>query len=63
MFGVRREHTVTVWGRPQNVTLYQKSKTVWVAVGDYMGERVEVKDQSEGAALKRWGEAAKSRGG
>lgn len=56
------EHTVSVWGRPETVEVYQKSKSVWVAVGDYMGQRVEVKDRGRGSALKRWQEAARSRG-
>lgn len=58
-----RERTVLVWDKPQKVTVYQKSKSVWIAVGEYMGQRVETKDSSEGSALKRWAEAAKYRGG
>jgi hypothetical protein len=27
-------------------------RPVWIAVGDYMGERIEVKDRSEYTALK-----------
>jgi hypothetical protein len=36
------ERTVHVWAIPHVVTVYQKSKTVWAAVGDYLGERIEV---------------------
>jgi hypothetical protein len=57
-----KEHHVNVWDKPHVVTVYQKSKTVWIAVGEYMGETIEVKDQSEGAALKRWREAATYKG-
>jgi hypothetical protein len=42
---------------------YQRSKSVWIAVGDYMGERLEAKDRSESTAIKRWVEAARYRGG
>jgi len=55
------ERTVRVWDKPYTVSVYQQSKSVWIAVGDYMGERLQVKDQSEGSALKRWREAARSK--
>jgi hypothetical protein len=58
-----RERTVVVWNEPCSVSVYRKSKTVWVAVGEYMGERIEVKDRSEGTALLRWKEAARYKGG
>ena len=38
MIGPANERTVAVWGRLQNIIVYQKSKTVWVATGKYMGE-------------------------
>jgi hypothetical protein len=50
--------TVQVWGKPHEVSVYQKSKNVWIAAGTYMGERIEVKDLSYGSAVKRWREAA-----
>jgi len=53
-----REHTVTVWGTPCKVSVYRKSKSVWVASGDYLGEAITVQDRSAGSALKRWREAA-----
>jgi hypothetical protein len=58
-----REHNVTVWGETFTVTVYQKSKSVWIAVGTYLGERIETKDASAGSALKRWTEAARYNGG
>jgi hypothetical protein len=61
MNGAKGTRTVSVWGRLPEVNVYQKSETVWVAVADYMGERIEAADQSEGAALKRWFEAARLR--
>lgn len=54
--------TVNVWGKRYEVTIEQKSKAVWFAVGDYMGSRLETKGASLGAAIKRWREAAEYRG-
>ena len=56
------ERTVHVWAIPHLITVYQKSKTVWVAVGDYMGERIEVKGSSANVAAKYWVDAARFRG-
>jgi hypothetical protein len=65
------KHTVTVWGKPYEVIVYQKSKSVWEAVGTYApvsvvpgktSEEIRVTDRSESAALKRWVEAAGYRG-
>jgi hypothetical protein len=57
-----REHSVTVWGHRYPVSVYQKSKSVWVASGEYMGESISVQDRSAGTALKRWREAATYKG-
>ena len=57
-----KEHRVIVWDKPYIITVDQKSKSVWVAVGDYLGESIRVQDQSEGAAIKRWCEAARYKG-
>jgi len=56
------QRTVIVWGKPQVVSVDRRSKSVWVAVGDYMGEPITVQDRSESAALKRWREAATYKG-
>ncbi len=56
------KHTVLVWDKPQVVTAYQKSNSVCVATGEYMGKSIETKDRSEGAAVKRWVEAAHYKG-
>lgn len=58
-----REHTVQVWNQPQLVTVHQKTKSVWIAVGKYMGGQVEVKGRTESQAISNWREAAKYRGG
>jgi hypothetical protein len=54
--------TVTVWGQQYEVTVHQKSKAVWIARGDYMGEQIETQGQTQGAAVIRWREAAQYRG-
>ena len=56
------DHTVEVWGKSYTVITHQKSKSVWIAVGEYMGKRIEVKDRSKGAAIKRWQEATRFKG-
>jgi hypothetical protein len=55
-------YQVKVWEKNYDVTVHQRSKSVWIAVGDYMGERLETKDSSASTALKRWQEAARYRG-
>lgn len=57
-----REHTVKVWNTSYTITVYEKSRTVWIAVGEYMGERVEVKGRSESSAIAAWREAARYKG-
>lgn len=56
------EHRVMVWGKPYIVTTHQKSKSVWIATGEYMGESKSVQDRSPGAAVKRWCEWAEYKG-
>lgn len=56
------EYKVLVWGKRHTITVEKKSKTVWIADGDYMGESIHVEDRSAGTAVKRWREAATHRG-
>ena len=44
------------------VTVYQRSKTVWVAAGSYRGRHFEVKARSPATALTLWMEAAQYTG-
>ena len=55
-----KQHDVNVWGKPHTVTVSQRSKSVWIAVGEYNGQHIETKGVSEASALKRWREAAES---
>ena len=54
------KRTVHVWAIPHVITVHQKSKAVWVAVGDYMGERIEIEGSSANVTAK-WVEAARLR--
>ena len=56
------ERTVPVYDTPCKITIIHKSKTVWVAVGDYMGQRIEAKGSSADNAAKYWVDAARFRG-
>lgn len=58
---MEREITVEVWGKREPVTVYQRSKSVWVAVGQYMGHHIEVTSRSAGSAAKLWADAARYR--
>lgn len=48
-----------VWDKPVEIDVYQKSKTVWIAVGEHMAKHHEVKRSSRTAAAKAWAEAAR----
>ena len=56
------DHTVRVCDTPYTVTTYQKTKSVWIAVGEYMGETIQTKGRTKGAAVKRWKERAHFKG-
>ena len=56
------KHIVKVWDEEFEITVAQKSKTVWIAVGKYMGKMVEAKGTSESSAVAHWREAARYRG-
>jgi hypothetical protein len=55
------ERTVYVYAIPHKITVARKSNTVWEAVGDYRGERIEVKGSSANNAAKYWADAARVR--
>ena len=52
---------VKVWDKSYDIGVFQKSQTVWIAVGEYMGERLEVKGSSPASAAAHWSEAARYR--
>jgi len=52
--------TIEVLGAPQEVNVQRTYRSVWIAAGDYMGRRIEVKERSEDRAMTAWLEAAKA---
>jgi hypothetical protein len=58
---IERERTVYVWEKPHVVSVRRKTRGIWIAVGQYMGERIEVVDRSEASAVARWEETARAK--
>jgi len=56
------QHTVAVWGKLHVIALYRNSKYVWIAAGEFMGERIEAKASSASAAARNWANTARHRG-
>ena len=56
------KHVVTSWDEKIEITVAQKSKSVWIAVGNHIGRIVEVKGRSESTAIALWRDAARYRG-
>ena len=54
---------VTVWSDRVEIDVEQRSKTVWIASGEYLGKNYEVKRSTRGAAAKGWADAAKYHSG
>jgi hypothetical protein len=57
---VTMKRSVRVWDgdEPCEITIFQKSKSVWIAVGQYMGKTLEVQGRSAGSAASLWRDAA-----
>lgn len=51
-----------VWEKPHKITVNQKSRSVWIATGVYMGEMLVVKGRTESQAISAWREAARYKG-
>lgn len=49
---------VTVGSRPYRITVSQRAKSVWIALGDFDGGRLEVKGRSDTDAVSAWRDAA-----
>jgi len=62
MIGPAYERIVAVRGRLQDIIVYQKSKTVWVATGKYMGENHQLQGSTANTAVKRWQQWATYKG-
>jgi hypothetical protein len=55
-------HAVLVSESFHIVSVHQRSKTVWIAAGDYRGERIEAKGASQRSAIAHWWDAARHSG-
>lgn len=53
---------VKVWDEQIEISIVQKSKSVWVAYCEYMGKRIDVQGRSANTAAAKWRDAAKYRG-
>lgn len=56
--GPAYKRTVMVSGKPCEITVYRKTKTVWEAVGDHNGKTYQVKGSSMAVAERAWVSAA-----
>jgi hypothetical protein len=48
------ERTVTVLSKACTVSVHQSSRSVWICIGNYHGERIETKDRSMRSAIGTW---------
>jgi hypothetical protein len=56
------ERVVGVNNKSYTISISQTSKTAWLAVGDYMGKRLEVVGSSATNVARRWVAAARLKG-
>jgi len=54
------EREVNVWGEFLAIAVHQESRTVWIAQGDYTGERIEIKGSTATSAVALCEKAAHS---
>ncbi len=52
---------VEIFGECCEIDVFQKSKTVWLATGGFMGSRLLTKGRSERAAVANWVKTAEIR--
>jgi|GEM_PF-2180358 len=61
--GLTMKRVVKVWENeePCEITLVQKSTSVWIATGEYMGKRLQVEGRTANNAAAIWRDAAHHR--
>jgi hypothetical protein len=54
------KHIVKPWenDEPCEITVEQKSKSVWIAVGQHIGKEVRVQGRTESNVVAKWRDAA-----
>jgi hypothetical protein len=55
------ERKANVWGKIVAISVSQESKGLWIARGDYMGEKIEAKGATATSAAALWEGAARQR--
>jgi hypothetical protein len=53
------DRTVTVWGKPHAVAITQASRTSFMAIGEFQGQKLLARGHSAAAALAAWATSAK----
>ncbi|MGO4835738.1 hypothetical protein AB4144_26200 [Rhizobiaceae sp. 2RAB30] len=56
------EHEVEVWGQKVTITVYQRSKSAWIASATILEQQFKVQRSTPDAAIKGWIDAAQFRG-
>ena len=46
--------TIELQGKPHEVNVQRKYKSVWIAVGEFQGRRIQVKERTETQAVAAW---------
>ena len=46
--------TIELLGKPHELNVQRKYKSVWIAVGEYQGRRIVVKERTETQAVAAW---------
>ena len=55
------ERKANVWGKVLAIRVVQQSKGVWIAQGDYQGQRIEAKGATPTSAAAMWERAARQK--
>lgn len=50
---------VTIWDKVVEISVQQKSKTLWVASGEYLEQSFMFQGRSQSVAAKTWAEAVR----
>ena len=46
--------TIDLMGKPHELNVQRKYKSVWIAVGEYQGRRIVVKERTETQVVAAW---------
>lgn len=57
------DHKVRIGPEEITVSVHRASKAVWIAEGEYLGKRIEIRGPTEAQTLGAWQKAAEYRRG